>query len=143
MHESLPVRSVLAMRGIIRESCCPLCKNFPETISHLLKECVVAKDFWFKLRVPHDMVSSFADLDLLEWLKVNCQSKTLHYSSMPWSYVFSFTIWNLWKHRNGMVFNNSIVNGSLDSVSKNQALEYYYCVGKARCQKNMVICNVR
>ena len=32
MHESLLVRSVLAMRGITRESCCPLCKNFPETI---------------------------------------------------------------------------------------------------------------
>ena len=92
MHNSLPVRSVLAMRGITRESCCPLCNNFPETISHLLKECVVAKDFWFKLKVPHEMVSSFAEMDLLEWLKVNCQSKTLHYSSVLWSYVFSFAI---------------------------------------------------
>ena len=143
MHESLPVRSVLAMRGIIRESCCPLCKNFPETISHLLKECVVAKNFWFKLRVPHDMVSSFAGLDWLEWLKVNCQSKILHFSSVPWSYVFSFAIWNLWKHRNSVVFNNSIVNENLHNVSKNQALEYFYCVGKTKCQKNMVICNVR
>ena len=45
MHNSLPVRSVLAMRGILRDSCCPLCNNFSETISHLLKECVVAKEF--------------------------------------------------------------------------------------------------
>ena len=45
MHNSLPVRSVLAMRGIIPDSCCPLCNNFPETISHLLRDCVVAKDF--------------------------------------------------------------------------------------------------
>ena len=44
MHNSLPVRSVLVMRGIIRDSC-PLCNSFPETISHLLKECVVAKEF--------------------------------------------------------------------------------------------------
>ena len=52
MHNSLPVRSVLAMRGILRDSCCPLCNNFLETISHLLKECMVAKEFWYKLKVP-------------------------------------------------------------------------------------------
>ena len=45
MHNSLLVRSMLAMRGIIPDSCYPLCNNFPETISHLLRDCVVAKDF--------------------------------------------------------------------------------------------------
>ena len=92
MHNSLPVRSVLAMRGITRESCCFLCNNSSETISHLLKVCVVAKDFWFKLKIPHEVVSSFVEMDLFDWLKFNCQSKTLHYSSVPWSYVFSFAI---------------------------------------------------
>ena len=42
-----------------------------------------------------------------------------------------------------MVFNNNIANGSLHSVSKSQALEYYDCVGKVRSQKNKVVCNVR
>ena len=45
MHNNLPVRAVWAIRGIIQDSCYPLCNNFPETISLLLKECVVAKEF--------------------------------------------------------------------------------------------------
>nr|POF23203.1 putative ribonuclease h protein [Quercus suber] len=89
------------------------------------------------------MVSSFADMEVFNWLKANCQSKVLHVSTVLWSYVFSFAIWNLWKHRNGMVFNNSTLNRSLHSVSKNQALEYYYCVGKMKSQKNKVVYNVR
>ena len=142
MHNSLPIRSVLAMRGIIRDSCCPLCNNFPETISHLLKECVVAKEFWYKLKVPPEMVSSFVDMDLFCWLKVNCQSKVFHSSAVPWTFVFSFVIWNLWKHRNGMVFNNNILNENLHGVSKSQVLEYYYCLGKIRSQKSKVVCNI-
>ena len=85
MHNSLPVRVVLARRGILQDSSCPLCNNSQETIRHLLIECVVAKDFWHKLMVPLDLVSSFVDLDLICWLKVNCQSKVLHSSSVPWT----------------------------------------------------------
>ena len=65
MHNSLPIRAVLAMRGIIRDSSCPLCNNSQETIRHLLIECVVAKDFWHQLMVPPDLVSSFVDMDLI------------------------------------------------------------------------------
>ena len=82
MHNSLLVRAVLAMRGIIRDSSCPLCNNSLETIRHLLIRCVVAKEFWHKLKVPPKMVSSFVDMDLFCWLKVNCQSKVFHSSSV-------------------------------------------------------------
>lgn len=52
MHNSVPVRFALAMRGIIPDSCCPLCNNFPKTTSHLLRDCMVAKDFRYNLKVP-------------------------------------------------------------------------------------------
>ena len=97
MHNSLSIRVLLARRGILQDSSYPLCNNSQETIRHLLIECVVAKDFWHKLMVPPDLVSSFVDLDLICWLKVNCQSKVFHSSSVPWTYDFSFAIWNLWK----------------------------------------------
>ena len=142
MHNDLPMRSVLAMRGIILDSCCPLCNNFLETISHLLRDCMVAKDFWYNLKVPPEMVSSFVDMDLFYWLRVNYQSKVSHSSLVPWSYVFTFAIWNLWKHRNGMVFNNTVLNVNLHIVSKYQALEFYYCVGKLKSQRSKVVCNV-
>ena len=126
----------------MQDSICPLCNNSQETIRHLLCECVVAKDFWHNVRVPPDLVNSFANPDLFGWLKVNCQSKVSHSSSIPWAYVFTFSIWNLWKQRNGMVFSNKILNENLHSVSKNQALEYFYCVGKLGSLKNKVVCNI-
>lgn len=42
MHNSVPVKNTLASRGIIVESTRPLCKRLPETIVHLLKECIYA-----------------------------------------------------------------------------------------------------
>ena len=55
---------------------------------------------------------------------------------------FTFAIWNLWKQRNGMVFNNTTLNANLHRISKNQALEFYYCVGKLNCHRNKVVCTV-
>lgn len=73
MHNSVSVKQVLASRDIILDSSCPLCENYPETLSHLLRECIVAKDFWYKLGVPPEMVISFAGMDVSCWLHVNCQ----------------------------------------------------------------------
>ena len=41
-----------------------------------------------------------------------------------------------------MDFNNTTLNANLHSISKNQALEFYYCVGKLNCHKNKVVCTV-
>ena len=41
-----------------------------------------------------------------------------------------------------MVFSNRVLNGNLHSISKNQALEYFYCVGKLGSLKNKVVCNI-
>ena len=41
-----------------------------------------------------------------------------------------------------MVFNNNVLNDNLHSVSKSQALEYYYCVGKLGSLKNKVMYNI-
>ena len=41
-----------------------------------------------------------------------------------------------------MVFSNKVLNGNLHRISKNQALEYFYCVGKLGSLKNKVVCNI-
>ena len=41
-----------------------------------------------------------------------------------------------------MVFNNNVLNENRHSVSKSQALEYYYCVGKLGSLKNKVVYNI-
>ena len=59
----------------------------------------------------------------------------------PWSYIFPFALWYLWKHRNRVVFENTTMNPNLHKQCINQALEYFYCVGKM--QRSMMIVTVR
>ena len=87
IHNSMPVRDVLASRGIDCERKCPLCKNHNESIIHVLRECVFARDFWHKIRAPVALIGSFNN-DLLDWLRVNCLSRVTHHSNTPWSYIF-------------------------------------------------------
>ena len=61
MHGSIPVNVVLAVRGINCEVC-PLCRDQDETIVHLLREYVFARDLWRELEVPPSLVSSFTDI---------------------------------------------------------------------------------
>ena len=49
---------------------------------------------------------------------------------MPWSVIFPFSIWNLWKHCNRVVFDNIPLSTNLHGLCLSQAVEYFYCVGK-------------
>ena len=131
LHGSIPVREVLAERGIICEKVCPICREQDESIIHLFHECKFACDVWRKLVVPPSHVSSFAN-NFEIWLKNNCLSEVRHLGSIPWCFLFLFAVWNLWKNRNRVVFENSIPNLTLDKICLSQAKEYYYCVSKAK-----------
>lgn len=76
------MRDVLASRGMECERKFPLCKNHNESIIHVLRECVVARDFWHKIRAPAAQIGSFNN-DILDWLRVNCLSKATHHSKTP------------------------------------------------------------
>ncbi|KAK9990401.1 hypothetical protein SO802_025386 [Lithocarpus litseifolius] len=70
----MPVRDVLPSRGINCDRKCPLCKNHSESVNHLVRECVFARDFWHKIYAPANLIGSF-NSDLLDWLRANCISK--------------------------------------------------------------------
>ena len=72
IHNSVPVKDVLASRGIIEDKTCPLCKNQPKTIEHLLRECDFARNSWHLMSVPPDAVQSFQASDVITWLWENC-----------------------------------------------------------------------
>ncbi|XP_075649790.1 putative ribonuclease H protein At1g65750 isoform X3 [Castanea sativa] len=136
-HNSVPVKKVLESRGIIHDACCPLCRNHEETILHTLRDCPVAMNFWQKFGTPQSM-SSFMHLSLADWLSTNClDSKLNQINGIPWSIkiVFPLAVWNLWKHRNNMVFQNSPININLHSLCMKAATEYFYCVGKGQAFK--------
>ena len=99
MHDSVPVREVLVGRGIPCNSLCPVCGMQSESINHLLRECQFALYFWSKLWAPNTNLSSQSQ-SLGKWLYDNCHSNRVHHSSIPWSMIFPFAVWFLWKHHN-------------------------------------------
>lgn len=55
MHNSVPVREVLEVKGNNCNPLSPICRQQGETINHLLRECLFARQFWFKIRSPPPM----------------------------------------------------------------------------------------
>ena len=131
MHNSAPVREVLASRGITWNTLCPVCKKQSESINHLLRECSFALHFWSKMQTPR-INPPIHSQSLGEWFYDNCHSQRVHHSSIPWSMVFPFAVWFLWKHHNNVVFENIALNMNLHSHCLSQALEFFFCVGKVR-----------
>ena len=131
LHTSVPVKSVLAARGINYDGKCLVCKRHDETIAHLLRDCELARKYWSCVKVPPALIHTFSR-SLEEWLQSNSVSLVKHKSDIPWSSVFLFTIWALWKNRNKIVFENSIPNPRLPIECINQAKEYHFCVSKAK-----------
>ena len=130
-HNSVPVRGVIAERGMQYDTTYPLCRNGTESISHLLKECPFAIDFWRKIGVPTPLISSFT-LDCLAWLKRNSLCNVqIQSHGIPWRSLFPFAVWGLWKHRNRVVCENTTLNLSLHKACINLAVEYFFCVGKS------------
>ena len=142
LHNSIPVKEVLASRGIMCDKICPLCKSQEETILHLLRDCELARDCWRKLEVPPMLVSYFSR-NLEDWLQANCLSNVGHKSANPWSTLFLFTVWSIQKNRNKIVFDNAIPNSSLHKICLSQAYEYSFYVSKSKIIAQKVVVPVR
>ena len=142
-HGSIPVKQVLKGRGINCTMECPLCHMQEESIIHALRDCLVARKFWLSIGVPQAL-GDFLNLDLLEWLRVNCLcSNHIHANGFPWCSQFPFAVWSLWKHRNMIVFDNSLPNPKLHHVCLQVAREHFYCVSKVQKSRRSVAVQVR
>ena len=51
-HNSIQVQATLAYRGIDISPSCPICNGAPETIIHVLRDCLFAKWFWNSFPQP-------------------------------------------------------------------------------------------
>ena len=87
-------------------------------------------------------VSSFNE-NLENWLKKNGLSTTRHNTSIPWCTLFLIAVWCLWKNRNKLVFENTILNPRLDKIYTGQAREYFFCVSKICQVSSKIVIPVR
>ena len=115
--------AVLATRGMSLPTSCPICNNEVESIIHTLKDCNVARQIWNTLSFPLDP-NVFFNLNLVDWLRINCQSNKNHaVSNIPWGVIFPIGLWTLWLFRNKVVFKNKTSYRSLTSEILSKATE--------------------
>jgi hypothetical protein len=90
-------RASLLAKHIIRmdEASCPICSAPSEDASHIVLKCPFAQRFWLALGVR---VAEDADVRQLHALPGAITGATA-------STLTALCCWNLWKHRNGVVFN--------------------------------------
>lgn len=101
--QSYPLCDDASQRGINISFICKTCCVLEEHSLHVLRDCEVARKFWFDIGTPDDI--NFHWVSLLIWLKSNCANKVDYFNDIQWWLVFSSTIWYTWKNGNSFIFN--------------------------------------
>lgn len=93
-RDRLPHKALLATRKITSDACCPRCRLFPETSSHIIRDCSLSDRVW-KECLPHETGPS----DFREWLKFNMEREE-RFRGIIWADFFPYTCHEIWKDRN-------------------------------------------
>ncbi|KAI5339865.1 hypothetical protein L3X38_019138 [Prunus dulcis] len=93
-----------ARRHLADDPTCNYC-NWPvESISHIFRDCEKATSVWHAM-LCHGAHPHVFQMDFNPWLRYNLLSKALWGDHVPWTLVFVFICWVLWKWRNNHIFN--------------------------------------
>jgi ribonuclease HI len=94
----------LIKRGFQGPSLCVLCKDSEETMLHLFGECRFIKNIWHTLTKELKLVNNWQggqfENSLLNWTK----------RKENWNELPCFISWEVWKHRNLMIFEDKEKN---------------------------------
>ena len=105
LHKSMPVREVLAARGLNVPLCCLTCNSATESILHMLRYCPQVRAFWDSFPPPiHSNL--FYGVNLSDWLKINCTSHKAAGIGISSGIIFPFGVWSLWLRWNRVIFRN-------------------------------------
>lgn len=102
----LPVRENLRKKKVVPNAICPICQKEQETIEHALLLCSWTRPVWFGSQVqctpdPRNVTS------IVNWL----EDSILRLQNNPDFFQFGLTVvfttlWQIWKSRNAVVFEN-------------------------------------
>lgn len=143
MHNSIAVKEVVAKRGILIDTSCPMCHSDAESLTHALRDCNMVKPIWLKLGT-NCLCPSFFSQDTKDWLISNSSLKSSQNAAgLPWNILFPYAIWMIWKQRNHVCFSNKRPNPNLDKVVTKLAIEFLLCGSKPNRNIHMVVKQVR
>ncbi|CAO2178496.1 unnamed protein product [Urochloa humidicola] len=97
VKERIHCRANLMKKHVLVESTCELCNHTSEDCDHLIFQCPIARQLWEALNIDPDSCS------------VRCLWELRRPESIPRTHFASLVLlvcWNIWKHRNDVVFNN-------------------------------------
>lgn len=126
---SFELKEAYRLANVVEDSTlCLICNNDTESIIHILRDCTIDRQTWNALSIPLDP-NIFFNLNLVDWLRINCQSKKNHDgSSISWSVIFPVGIWTLWLFRHRVVFRNETSSRNLSSEILSRASEMAFIV---------------
>lgn len=92
-------------RHLTTEIGCAECKDQPETLLHLFRDCPLIYEVWcFWLDLNSN--TEFFNVPFAEWLRSNIMTDKRLPNGLKWASVFANTIWWAWRWRNNKVFND-------------------------------------
>ena len=115
---------------------CPLCNGPTESIIHVLRDCPIAQQVWNSLS-PLMLPNLFFGANLLDWLRLNCKSQCPCTLGISWGILFPIGVWNLWLHRNRVIFKNEAPNKISKSDILSKAAEYAFLGVNGNKKRNL------
>lgn len=109
--DRLPFKSNLVRRGVnLSQISCPMCNKFDEIVNHLFITYEVSQKIWDRCDIwvgnssarHHFVVNHFQSFHVMNFNKK---------SSVVWKGVWIAIVWEIWKQRDEVVFNNALVDG--------------------------------
>ncbi|OMP05267.1 reverse transcriptase [Corchorus capsularis] len=134
-HNRLAVKELLVLRGIATSSTCHVCNDPLESVKHVLRGCKQAISIWRALKPPENIHQSFTS-GLRDWLEFNMKHTDPAHFTIPWNILFSFAIWEIWKHINDNFFGKTLRSNNriLQSIFQ-QAAEFFASSDNANNKK--------
>jgi hypothetical protein len=97
VQDRIKCRTNLKRKHILEDDTCPICDADPETATHLLLTCPFSLQLWNKFGI---------DVSSLQACTIWNIDRPGHIDALHFETLVHLICWMLWKHRNGVVFNN-------------------------------------
>ncbi|KAL0730568.1 hypothetical protein Bca4012_026661 [Brassica carinata] len=103
LNEALPVAVLINRRGMKVDDRCQLCGVTGEDINHVFFGCSFVRQVWALSNIPSPQ-HGFHSSSIFENLWFLFQAAKLTVGEMEFKRAWPWVIWNIWKCRNGLMF---------------------------------------
>ncbi|KAH9723430.1 putative leucine-rich repeat receptor-like serine/threonine-protein kinase [Citrus sinensis] len=103
LHNRLKTKAEISRRHVHLDSSCDRCGDGDENTLHVLRDCMVARRFWYAI-LPIHQRQYFFSLNLKDWMSYNLTNADQVGSDLSWNIFFGVAIWRLWSRRNKFLF---------------------------------------